>query len=151
LLKILIAEDDVLVADMLERTIHKAGYKVCGTARTVSQAVALGELHRPDLAIFDVRLANGDCGTEIVARLRRRLPTLGVLYATGDIGTARLTSRDGHGCLGKPYTAHDLVRALKLVEEIVAAGSATSSVPARFQLLAPSPATRPAPGGRSDG
>jgi ActR/RegA family two-component response regulator len=136
----LIAEDDLLVADMLEQVVLRAGYQVCGIARTVSEGIALGEQHRPELAIIDVRLAEGRLGVEIVAALRGGLPALGILYATGNAGSTPLTSADGHACRGKPYTNRDMVRALKLVEAIVGGGSAVPPFPARFRVLdAPGP------------
>ena len=72
-----------MIADMLEVLLIANGYEVCGIARTVDEAVALGELHKPDLAIFDVRLGRGDRGSEIFRRLNSR-GKFGVLYATGD-------------------------------------------------------------------
>src|ERR1700730_12622487 len=83
MLKVLIAEDELLIADLLEETLIMSGYEVCGIARTVDAAVALAELHKPDLAVFDVRLARGVRGPEIVRRLRSAA-RLGILYATGD-------------------------------------------------------------------
>jgi two-component system, response regulator PdtaR len=59
LLKILIAEDELMIADMLEEALTASRYEVCGIARTVDEAVALSELHGPDLAVVDVRLAKG--------------------------------------------------------------------------------------------
>lgn len=56
-LKVLIAEDDLLIADMVEDILVAHGYEVCGIARTVAEAVALGSLNRPDLAVLDLRLA----------------------------------------------------------------------------------------------
>ena len=58
-MKVLIAEDDLLMADMLEDALVDNGYEVCGIARTVEKAVELGEKHRPDLAILDLRLEGG--------------------------------------------------------------------------------------------
>ncbi len=149
--KVLIAEDDLLVADMLEQTVVRAGYQVCGIARTVTEAVALGALHRPELAILDVRLADGGFGTQIVARLRGGLPTIGILYATGNAGSIPLTAADGHACLEKPYIGRDIVRALKLVEAVVAGGLPEPPFPVRFQLLAAPPPTKTASGGASHG
>jgi two-component system, response regulator PdtaR len=57
--KIMIAEDDLLMADMLEDVLVGGGYEVCGIARTVDEAVKLGKRHQPDLAILDIRLAGG--------------------------------------------------------------------------------------------
>ena len=48
--------------DLLEETLVANGYEVCGIARTVDEGVALGEMHKPDLAVLDVRLAKGDRG-----------------------------------------------------------------------------------------
>jgi DNA-binding response OmpR family regulator len=56
---VMIAEDDLLMADMLEDVLIGGGYEVCGIARTVEQAVELGERYKPDLAILDIRLAEG--------------------------------------------------------------------------------------------
>ena len=83
MLKVLIAEDELLIADLLEETLVENGYEVCGIARTVEDAVALCEEHSPDLAVLDVRLAKGGRGPEIVQRMGVARQ-FGVLYATGD-------------------------------------------------------------------
>jgi DNA-binding response OmpR family regulator len=80
---VLIAENDLLMADMLEATLIGAGYEVCGIARTVEDGIALGQRHKPGLAVLDVRLASGGLGTDIAARLDRT-GNLGILYATGN-------------------------------------------------------------------
>ena len=41
MLKVLIAEDELMIADMAEETLVKHGYEVCGIARTVAEAVRL--------------------------------------------------------------------------------------------------------------
>ena len=78
-MKVLIVDDDFMVADCLEEILIDAGYEVCGVAGTVEDAVALGNQHRPDLAVIDLRLADGRHGTEVAAafgetlQLRRAL------------------------------------------------------------------------------
>jgi CheY-like chemotaxis protein len=127
-LKVMIAEDDLLMADVLEEVLVQNGYEVCGIARTVEKAVELGERHKPDLAILDLRLAEGGIGTDIALRLGRR-GSLGVLYATANAGHMRLTKADGEACLGKPSRALDVVRALEIVEQIVTTGEASRPFP----------------------
>ena len=141
MLKVMIAEDDLMMADMLEDVLVEGGYEVCGIARTVEKGVELGERHQPDLAVLDLRLAGGGLGTEIASRLNRR-GQLGVLYATGNIGHMGLTKADGEACLGKPYRPEDVVRALKIVEEIVATGEASKPFPRSFYVLKLLPADR---------
>jgi DNA-binding response OmpR family regulator len=145
MLKVLIAEDELLIADVLEEELIASGYDVCGIARTVEQAVALAELHQPDLAVVDVRLANGGRGTEIVQRLNGEAK-FGVLYATGDDARiSLLTLADGTAVLAKPYRPADVVRALAVVREITTCGHTTLPFPAGFRLLTEAPPVAEAP------
>jgi CheY-like chemotaxis protein len=132
--KVLIAEDDLLVADMMREYVVNAGYEVCGTASTVAEAVDLGQRHHPDLAVLDLRLANGGLGTDIAAQLGRR-GSLGILYATANAGRIVLVPADGDACISKPYTGDDMIRAMKIVEEIIATGVASPPFPYGFRLL----------------
>jgi len=137
-LKVLIAEDDLMIADMAEEMLVGHGYEVCGIARTVAEAVALGLRHKPDLAVIDLRLADGELGTEVALQLSG-LNDLGVLYATGNIAQVVLTAANGHACLAKPYRGTDLRRGLKIVSDIVATGAAMPPFPRGFQVLHPEP------------
>jgi two-component system sensor kinase FixL len=141
MLKVMIAEDDPMMADMLEDVLVKGGYEVCGIARTVEKGVELGERHEPDLAVLDLGLAEGGLGTEIASRLNRK-GQLGVLYATGNVGHTSLTKADGEACLGKPYRPEDVVRALQIVSEIVITGEASTPFPPGFYVLRPTPSDR---------
>lgn len=134
MVSVLIAENDLMMADMLEEIVVGGGYEVCGIARTVEQGVALGERYKPDLALLDVRLAGGGLGTEIAARLDRK-GSMGVLYATGNAGQIRLSNADGEACLGKPYRPVDVIRSLQIVEQIIGTGTTSLSFPSGFSLL----------------
>lgn len=136
MLKVLIVEDDLMIADMVEETLIGNGYEVCGIARTVAEAVALGQHHRPDLAIIDLRLADGGLGTGVAAELMSH-GRIGILYATGNIAQFVLTAADGDACLAKPYGGPDLLRGLELVVEIVATGRASAPFPRGFKVLPP--------------
>ena len=138
MLKVLIAEDDLMIADLVEEVLVDEGYEVCGIARTVAEAVALAQHHKPDLAILDLRLADDGLGTEIAALLRP-LGRLGVLYATGNMSQVVLTTADGDACLSKPYRSVDLLRSLEIVAEIVATGKALPPYPRGFQVLSAAP------------
>jgi CheY-like chemotaxis protein len=130
--KVLIVDDDVMIADCLEEILVDAGYEVCGIAGNVAEAVALGQQHRPDLAVVDLRLSFGDFGTEVAAALRPF--GVGVLYATGNPGHPRLKDAVGEGCIAKPYTASTIVSALRVVGERMAEVP-LSAFPLGFTLL----------------
>ena len=131
----LIAEDELMIADLLEETLMASGYEVCGIARTVDEAVSLAKLHKPDLAVLDVRLAGGDRGPEIARRLNGG-GTPGILYATGeDARFSTLTLADGIASITKPYRVEDVASALVIVREIMTFGRATPPFPPGFRLL----------------
>ena len=135
MLKVLIAEDELIIADLLEETFIESGYDVCGIARTVDEAVQFGELHKPDLAVLDVQLAKGGRSPEIARRLNSR-GKFGVLYTTGENArTSTLTRADGEASITKPYSVEDLVRALEIVQQIATRGTATPPFPPGFRLL----------------
>ncbi len=135
MLKVLIVEDDLTIADMTEEALTKHGYEVCGIASSVAEAVTLGKRHRPDLAIIDLRLANGGFGTSIAPQLVPFIGRLGILYATGNMSQLILNAGTGDACIDKPYGSNDLLCALDIVTSIVANGVAAQPFPRGFQLL----------------
>jgi DNA-binding response OmpR family regulator len=134
MLRVLIVEDDLMLADFAEETLVEHGYEVSGIARSVSEAIALARHSVPDLVILDLRLADGGLGTEVAAQLRG-LGRAGILYVTGNMSQVTLT--DGDACLAKPYRSVDLLRSLDIVAEIVATGKARPPFPQGFQVLQP--------------
>lgn len=133
---VLIVEDDLVMADMIELALVKAAHKVCGIARTVGEAVSLGDQHKPDLTIIDMRLANGGLGTEI-AKISDAIGRSGILYATGNTSAVITENAGGHACITKPYSFPDLLRSVELVAEIKATGMASQPYPRGFQILTP--------------
>jgi CheY-like chemotaxis protein len=135
-LKVLIVEDDLMMADFMEELLVDHGYEVSGIARTVEAAIALAQHSKPNLVILDMRLADGGLGTEVAAQLYPP-GRPGILYATGNMSQVALTSADGDACLAKPYRSADLLRSLEIVAGIVATGRAQPPFPRGFQLLHP--------------
>lgn len=136
MVRVLIAEDDLMIADMIEEILIEEGYEVCGIARTVAKAVALAHQHKPDLAVLDLRLAGGGLGTEIASQLAAS-GRMGILYATGNVSQLDLNTAEGDACLAKPFRPSDLLRALEIVAEIVATGTASPPFPHGFTILHP--------------
>ena len=137
MLKVLIVEDDLMLADFAEELLVEHGYKVTGIARTVGDAVARIRYSAPDLVVLDLRLADGGLGTEVTAQLAAP-GRPGILYVTGNISQVALTH--GDACLAKPYRSVDLIRGLEIVAEIVATGKAQPPFPQGFKVLHRQPA-----------
>ncbi len=134
MLKVLIVEDDLMIADMVEETLLAHGFEVCGIARTVKAAARLSQETQPSLVILDFHLADGDLGTSIPQALADG-DTVGILYATGNISHLMKLQPKGHACLAKPYSSTDLVRSLNIVQEIATTGSHSLAIPRGLQLL----------------
>lgn len=141
--KILIVEDNFMIADMVEDTLLENGYDVCGIAPTVSKGLALWEKHRPDLLLVDLRLAHGELGTELAAKLFP-FGRLGILYVTGNKYQVELSSTDGHGCLSKPFVTNDLLRCIEIVSDITEGVDAKLPFPPGFHVLGPRTFSQPA-------
>jgi DNA-binding response OmpR family regulator len=132
--KVLIVDDDLMIADCLEEILMDAGYEVCGIAGGVAEAIALGEAHEPDLAVIDLRLSNGELGTQVAAALCADA-RLGVLYATGNPEHPSLQNAPGEGWIAKPYTGASILAALRIVAERMSKQPALSAFPPGFALL----------------
>jgi len=110
--RILIVEDDALIAMDVEDALRKAGYEVCGVAASETEALAIARETRPELAVVDVNLNPGD--GRVVARALNRFYGAVVLLATGQCSdVSALRGSGAVACLPKPYAAHLLPAALE--------------------------------------
>src|SRR5690606_15582961 len=64
--KILIIEDEAIIALDLQTIIAEMGHGVTGVAATHRDAVRLAKVERPDLILSDIQLADGSSGIEAV-------------------------------------------------------------------------------------
>lgn len=67
--KVLIVEDEMLVAASLEATLEDHGFACIGIAPDTAAALTLAARERPDLALVDLNLRDGETGAEIGMRL----------------------------------------------------------------------------------
>jgi len=75
-LRVLVLEDDALIAMYLQELLEDSGCDVIGPAPRVGKAMELLQQHDPDVAILDLNLA-GVCPTAVAEVLRsRRVPFL---------------------------------------------------------------------------
>ncbi|MEO8747629.1 MAG: response regulator [Rhodanobacter sp.] len=106
---ILVAEDETLLAMMLEDRLEALGYTVLKAAR-LQRGLELAESEPIDVAILDINLA-GHESFPIAAILRRR--GIPLLFSSG-YGTGGLpTDWSSEIVLQKPYDGGQLIAALK--------------------------------------
>ena len=127
--RILIVEDEPLVAFDNEHLLRECGYEVVATVDTLAEAVrVLGE-EEVDLVLSDIQL-NGDGDGMDVARAAgaRQVP---VLFVTGN---CPLEARGlGMGCLAKPYTDKVMKNALEALDRKLQ-GKSVKRLPAGLSL-----------------
>jgi CheY-like chemotaxis protein len=73
--KILIIEDEPVIAIELEAIVTEIGHLVCGVATTHSEAVALVERVEPGLILADIQLADGSSGIDAAYDILQRIQT----------------------------------------------------------------------------
>ncbi len=113
--RILVVEDEGIIAMELAHTLRDFGYAVVGTAADDAEALALAEREQPDLVMMDIVLRGPVDGIETARRLReaRDLPVV-FLTAYGDASTLeRAKQAAPYGYLLKPYRREELRAAVE--------------------------------------
>lgn len=115
-LRVMVVEDEVIVALAIKETVEDLGHEVCGLARSEAEALSLADTERPDIALMDVQLAGPVDGVEAARRLRADLGIRSLfLSGCADHATlARLTASYPLGVVHKPFSSAQLKVALDL-------------------------------------
>jgi len=110
-LRVLVIEDDALIAMLLAELLACMGHDVCATAATEAEAVSAAARCRPDLMIVDAGLGRGS-GVAAVAEILRAGPVAHV-FVSGDAGRVRTRHPDAV-VIRKPFGEAELARAIDL-------------------------------------
>ncbi|MCG6536888.1 MAG: response regulator [Syntrophales bacterium LBB04] len=108
--RILVVEDDILLAETIRFRLEDLGFEVSGMAMDGEEAIRKVETLRPDLVLMDIQLESGMDGIEATKRIRERFD-FPVIYLTahGDEETFnRAKGTDPHSYLLKPVRDLDL-------------------------------------------
>ncbi len=80
--KIMIIEDEAIIAADLSAIATDLGHTVTGVARTRTDAVSLGMSERPDLILADIQLADNSSGIDAVNDLLAQMGDVPVIFIT---------------------------------------------------------------------
>jgi DNA-binding response OmpR family regulator len=127
--RILVVEDEPLVAFDNEYSLGDAGYDVVGTVDNLADAARLIDAESIDLVLTDVTLRGEGDGMDVArAAAAKGVP---VLFVTGNCPPE--AHAIGIGCLAKPYTDKGLKSALQALDEKLQ-GKAVKKLPAGLSL-----------------
>ncbi len=114
--KILIVEDETIVAKNIERHLINAGYKVVGFASTADEAIRKSQSEKPDLVLMDIKLKGRLDGIEAADKIHDllHLPVIFLTSYTDDETFQRAKLTDPFGYLIKPFEIKDLKRSVEM-------------------------------------
>lgn len=104
--RVIIAEDDFLIATQTEEALSAAGLEVVGIAMTAEEVFDLARHERPTLVVMDIRLAGRRDGIDAARELFQQF-NIRCIFATAndDLDTReRAEPFAPLGWLTKPYT-----------------------------------------------
>ena len=132
-LKVLIVEDEVLLAVELEYLVSAIGAETVGHAMTSPEAVELAEKTHPDLALVDVHLADGPTGVDAAREMTRHCGAI-VLFITANLKRLPNDFAGACGVMSKPYSEHGVREAIRFIDECMHGGRAVRAPPAGLTL-----------------
>ncbi|MEO0982121.1 MAG: response regulator transcription factor [Pseudomonadota bacterium] len=115
--RILIVEDEVIVARDLETSLTEMGHSVVGMAMDAAEALSIAEEEKPDLALVDIRIKGDRDGITLAAYLKEDLP-IRIVFLTSHADpetVERASTVKPSGYLLKPYTDESLFACLTVV------------------------------------
>ncbi|MEO8412431.1 MAG: sigma 54-interacting response regulator [Ginsengibacter sp.] len=113
--KILIVEDEMIVATDLRILLEKNGYQVIGIARSFEKAVELAEREKPDMVLLDIFLTGTLTGIDVAKKLKEKDTAFIYISANANeevLSMAKTT--EPYGFIVKPFREKDLLVTLEI-------------------------------------
>jgi len=112
-IKILVAEDEALIRMDLVEMLEESGYVVIAQAADGAEAIKLAELHKPDLAILDVKMPILD-GISAAEKIIAIAPVLMLTAFSQRELVERARDAGVMAYVVKPFSIGDLVPAIEI-------------------------------------
>ena len=112
--RILVAEDEAIIALDLKEKLETIGYTVVDVAATGEDACALADRHRPDLVLMDIMMPGRMDGAEAAASIQEsyNIPSVYLTAFATDAVVARAKAAGAYGYIIKPYSQNQLKAAI---------------------------------------
>lgn len=112
--RVLIVEDNWLVALEMEATLEDAGYVVVAIAVSAEEAVQACMTELPDLVLMDIRLLGPRDGVDAAVEIRERFGIGSIFVSAHDDASIRARAQAAQplGWIVKPVTSSELIRSV---------------------------------------
>lgn len=105
--RVLVAEDEFIIAHDLCDTVSEAGFAIEGPHPNISSAMLALQKHRPDLAILDVQLDDGDVFPLAEKLMAENVP---IIFHSGNYSTEEMNARyPGAIACSKPCPPNEII------------------------------------------
>ena len=114
--KVLIVEDEPIVAMDLKQEVQELGYDAVGVAESADEALMIVQDRLPDIALMDIRIIGTMDGIQTARALRHwyRVPSIFLTSYSDDATLARAARTMPYGYLTKPFKSAELKAALRM-------------------------------------
>lgn len=131
-LKLLVVEDDMIIAATIALQLSKLGYEVSGIVPRGEEAILHAEINRPDLILLDISLKGTLDGIDTAHAIHQRwnIPIIYVTANTDESTFARAKRTHPYAYIAKPIRAIELQRAIELAISRLADEHHTTADPA---------------------
>lgn len=119
LIRILIVEDDMIIAANLSLQLTKLGYEVIGIVSMGEDAISSANQNRPDIILMDVNLKGAIDGIDaaIAIHSQNEIPIIYLTANNDDVTFARAKETQPYAFISKPFNKLNLQRTIALVVE----------------------------------
>jgi two-component system, response regulator PdtaR len=115
-IRVLVVEDEFVVAITMKDELEEAGYDVVGIAGTADRAVELAAAGSPDVVLLDIRLRGAGDGVDAACRIHEQGMNPAVIFVTGSTEPetlARIQRDYPAGVVFKPASFGEIERAIR--------------------------------------
>lgn len=114
--KIMVVEDEAIVAMDLESQLRDMGYDVCGTLDNAHDAIACAHNEQPDLVLMDIVIRSSMDGIEAASHisLTMGIPVIFLTAYSDDTTVRRAAQTAPYGYLTKPFQTRELQAAIEV-------------------------------------
>jgi DNA-binding NarL/FixJ family response regulator len=129
-MRVIVADDSVLLREGVTRLLENAGHEVVGQAADRDELMRKARAHKPDVAIIDIRMppTHTDEGLQAARAIREEMPDTGVVVLSAYIEETYALELLGEDAAGVGYLLKDRVwdgdRFAEAVRRVAEGGSA---------------------------
>jgi DNA-binding response OmpR family regulator len=115
--KILIVEDELIIAKSLARQLENLNYELVGIASFGKKALEIIQKNSPDLVLMDIVIAGEMDGIETGKKIREQfdIPVIYLTAYSDDETLNRVQESGGQGYILKPYKQREVHAAITMI------------------------------------